>query len=235
MTPSVMPTTGPTEPLDAQTSAEVLDTAVSLRAEVAMRPGSDEAIPPCIGRFLRCERTQIALEMDPLPRGATDVSVGGSLLASFVIDGRRYSFTTALLRRVRGAAGPTWIVARPEAICNGERRRSPRRRFCKQAEVILSRLGEEPSCFVGQMLNLSEHGLACRAPAQAVEELRVGELVRVQFTVGATPQTFDVIGRVINVTPGGHADRLVLGIQLVLAESECAAIARVLSAGGDAA
>ncbi len=108
---------------------------------------------------------------------------------------------------------------KPTSIVSAERRRGPRRRFRQPTGVLLRGTGVDDgwSC-QATLLNLSIGGLACRVPDSDSERagpLRIGQTVRAVFRPSASTPTFDLNGRIVNITQGGTPNLLVLGLEFV--------------------
>lgn len=104
----------------------------------------------------------------------------------------------------------------PGNVLRTERRRSPRRRLRAPTEVAL-RTTEMGASWHGRalLLNISPEGLACRLTAAEGAKLKIGQPVRLTLNVGTPLTAFDLAARVVNITEGCTADRLIFGLEFM--------------------
>lgn len=98
-------------------------------------------------------------------------------------------------------------------MVRADRRQSRRRRLRKPTEVSLHGTGRQgPWRRLGTLLNLSQDGMACRLHKGDTAGLVYGQTLRVVFCLEGVLPPFDLPGQVSNITEGGTADHVVVGI-----------------------
>ncbi len=111
-------------------------------------------------------------------------------------------------------------VLKPCNVVRAERRRSPRRRLREPTAVAL-RTTEMGAGWHGRalLLNISPEGLACGLTAADGAKLKIGQPLRITLDLGTPPAAFDLVARVVNITEGSTADRLILGLEFIADKS----------------
>lgn len=115
-----------------------------------------------------------------------------------------------------------------EAAAVLERRRAPRRRLRASTCVTLKaspHSGEQ--AVEGALLNVSPHGMAVRANADAVREFTAGSVLRCTFCAGGEDELFVFPARVVSATRGGDVSSVVLGVEFVETRDTVAALERL--------
>lgn len=70
------------------------------------------------------------------------------------------------------------------------------------------------------MLNLSEHGLACRLETGRAERLPTDGLLATTFLLPITRRAFVCPARLVNITPCGDPGRSIVGMEFVFSDEQ---------------
>lgn len=199
--------------LTPETSAKILTRAIQTRAGVSITTQADGG-RELRGSIIGGDETRLVLKTSE--EADIEVPPAIPLRLSTVVSGRRYECST---QRVDPAYVPNlptrlFTVARPATIVQVERRRS-RRCPVPTTEITLSAPGSGSWRCPATILNLSADGCACRVPVVGTEAADVGRVLRAEFQVGDPPETFDLECHVVNRTPGGTPEHVLLGVEFV--------------------
>jgi len=146
---------------------------------------------------------------------------GAELSAVATICGAEYEFSTTCLPDQAAEPG-TIRLAMPNAMFLLERRRTARRTLRRGLNALLTphvtasaTSAESEGPVTAVILNISQHGLACRLPAGQTRVLSVDDLLLARFSLGTSTQTFEFTGRIVSITEGGTPEQMVLGIEFI--------------------
>lgn len=102
-----------------------------------------------------------------------------------------------------------------------DRRRVRRRRLQRPASVtIRATSGGDVPTVEATLLNLSEHGLACRLETGQAERLPTDRLLAATFRLPIASRGFVCPARVVNSTPCGDPGRSIVGMEFVFSDEQ---------------
>lgn len=212
--------TGVARRLDAPGTARVLAEALEARAEADLHVTADGFELQCRAVFVREEGPRLLLRLHGGDTAARAIPSSSPLRITMEVAGARYVFDSRRADCPGECESGAIQVCTPDAVLLAERRRSPRQRFHGPCDVALYAGDALAESFCeAAMLNLSTEGIACRVPTQQAGLLRIGQIVRVVFRLDRSTPEFDLHGRVTNITEGGTAERMVVGLEFVADES----------------
>ncbi len=199
--------------VDRVATDQVLAKAVAMRAEVDLRADCDGVDVTCCGTLVAGDRAALSVHVGL----ATNVFKAARLVnVALELNGGHYEFETRCLEWSGDVEPGVIRLARPDWVSTADRRRSPRRRLRQAAEVVLRSVEakDEPG-HVATMLNVSSDGIAIRTAAPDAKTLVIGSDARVSFNLGTSARPFELTVRVVNITPAGTPDQVVVGLEFV--------------------
>lgn len=160
--------------------------------------------------------------------------VGGTSLAGAMCDARMilsdqlYLFSTAILELNSATAPPRLVLAAPDELQIANRRRFQRR---SPAEPVPVRMGTKDNAqlLVGNLVNISRMGLACRVPRQTAEDwLFIGDSLAVEFVLPWANQVFSLPAVVCAKNTCVDETSLSVGVEFVAADATARATLELL-------
>lgn len=219
MSTLLISSTGVPSRLDALGTARVLAEALDGQAEADLHVTADGFELQCRVVFVRAEGSRLLLRLRGGDTAARAVPASSPLRVTMEVAGARYVFDSRRADCPGQCESGVIQVYRPDAVLLAERRRSPRQRFHGPCDVALYAGDALAESFCeAAMLNLSTEGIACRVAMQQARLLNIGQIVRVVFRLDRSTTEFDLHGRVTNITEGGTAERMVVGLEFVANE-----------------
>jgi len=217
--------------LDSASSKRILLQAVQAREAVRVLISVGGIETPATGRLEVSDASTLLVELfDPKAVGQLWASAT-ALHVMFDIGNNQYVFETNVVEEPGGTAPGRLRLHRPKTLMAIERRRSTRTPLRNPAPVTLNSTGDDGSwqCS-GDIFNVSPEGMACRVRESDAAILTKARKVRAVFRIGHHPQAFDLACRITNVTQGGTAERVVLGMGFVVRENPPETSARIQTA-----
>ena len=200
-------------PVDAETTARVLAQALGASARMELQADGDGIELSCTGTLVGADESHLFVDVGP----ADVVLLCSAVIhAAIEIDGAPYAFDTRCADDFAEIEPGVIRVVRPATIATADRRRSPRCLFRGVTEITLFPADESHESPVrAALLNLSPHGLACRAGNSDAGSLSLEAILGVAFSLGPSARTFHLNGRVVSVTKGGTRESLVVGLEFI--------------------
>ncbi len=204
----------PTTALDPRASSAVLDQAIARRVPIQLSAANGAHATVWRGAF--CDTTDQTLVLTAVDRWVETPPPwkGAALCGTFTVANRAYVMETQLASPDPNQTTDAITIRRPQSIKSVERRRAPRRRLHPSALVRLRIAAGDASAFELCLLNMSEHGMACRVDESVIGALGTGSSVQVNFDLPGVAEPFAFDARVVSVTPTGGG-QAVLGLEFL--------------------
>lgn len=201
-----VPTTSPTTSsiLRGKEVLSFLGEACKQSMPVQLRPnGSAESVVVCImssvdANGLVVHRASSSDSTNPLRKGT---AVSGR----FYFSGKILEFDTFCAEIGGDAARPEIVLHRPTFMEQRERRRTARRSFRQSSLVQMSfTLADVRNDVQGELLNISEGGMACRFAGADIEKLHRHTMVDLNFRLADESETLKLKGQAVSITPASE-------------------------------
>ena len=199
--------------LDAPASERVLSDAVERRVPLQLSCPNGPGGPVWRGTF-ESETSEVLL-LAPVDSSLELPTAWETapLRATFCVLNQAYTFDARAQSRAPDQRAGTVSVGKPRRVKRIERRRAPRRRLQATSGVrLLPTMGANP--IEGTLLNLSEHGLACRIDQGSAPGIQESERIRIACDLPSVAAPLELDARVIAVTPADD-DYSVVGLEFV--------------------
>jgi len=206
------------QPLDARQTARLLELAVRGHARVALCPqGSDEAAA-WSGTIVAAAPESLCVA---LPDGVTPPATLVSMCceAPLHLGQARYVFATNVMGVIDTDSPVRMEFARPDTLYAMERRRFCRVKTRPSCSVRVTAAGTDAT-ETGALFNVGMGGVACRIEREAADRLEVGQSVQVAFHLEHDAREFSLAAVVRSKTPLDGQDRIILGMEFALGESD---------------
>jgi hypothetical protein len=210
-------------------TVRIIERAVRKNAAIRLEFSEVLGIDEQVGRLTCARRDSLIVTLDVVRPEATWRSACCD--GSFMLDHAEYMFTSSILDFSTNGPSGALEILRPELLQTWQRRRFMRATVADSARVVLSAPGDfDHPWFAGDILNVSEDGLACRVERVDADRRAIGDVLGVKFPLGSDDRPHTLNAVVKSKTPGGTEGTIILGIQFDAGAEESEAKSRLAAA-----
>lgn len=206
--------------LTQRQAKRVLEQALRTKAPLSIEPRNSPDDRPICGRLKSIDGNLLYLDLSD-DAGETNMTglIGTFCDVQTILSEQIYLFASCVLDVYDTTAPRSLVLALPDSIQVGNRRRFVRRTLARSStvEVTTDEAGEPCQA---DLCNLGGNGLACRISKEMDSFLLIGEQVRIRFDVPGLPDIIDVAAIVCNKTPTGDHNAMLVGLQFDLSEGD---------------
>jgi len=207
--------------LSLDQSRRTLNQAVRFRSEVVLEPRNWSSGESLTTVLRGDEHLLLLLEVAEIPDRSLTGLIGVHADARMTHGSTQYLFDTHVVDYEVADERPLLFISRPEVLRVAQRRRFHRMMLRPGCEVHMDSIAAPWSGpFVGELLNLSADGLACRVTRTAAQQMGVGDTMHVAFRPGDGDCDFTLEAILRNKTQAGGDAHVILGMHFLLAPSD---------------